>query len=57
MTSKEKKQINHVLFCQIVAGTRNEDKTKMLNALAYDIAEILNGREPTESQRLFKESS
>ena len=57
MTNKEKKQINHVLFCQIVAGTRNEDKTKMLNALAYDIGEILNGRDPTESQRLFKESS
>ena len=52
MTNKEKKQINHVLFCQIVAGTRNVDKTKMLNAFAYDIGEILNGREPTASKEL-----
>jgi len=52
MTKQESKQIDFVLVCMCIAGTRNTDKTDMLNAFAYDIDLIRKGKNPTESKKL-----
>ena len=53
MTKKESKQLDFVLFMQIVAGTRGADKTDMLNAFAFDMNLIRNGKKPTSSAALI----
>ena len=53
MTTKEKKQIDAVLVRQVLAGVRGVDKTKMLNAFAYDIGLIREGKDPVASQDLI----
>jgi hypothetical protein len=52
MTKKESKQLDFVLFMQVVAGTRGVDKTDMLNAFAFDMNLIRNGKKPTASKEL-----
>ncbi len=52
MTKKESKQLDFVLFMQIVASTRGADKTDMLNAFAFDMNLIREGKQPTASKEL-----
>jgi hypothetical protein len=52
MTKEESKQIDYVLFMQIVAATRNVDPTDRLQAFAWDIDLIRKGKKPTASKEL-----
>jgi hypothetical protein len=53
MTKKESKQLDFVLFMQIVASTRQVDATDRLNAFAYDMNLIREGKKPTASKELI----
>ena len=52
MTTEESKQLDFVLFCLTVASTRGADKTDMLNAFAFDMNLIREGKEPTATKEL-----
>jgi hypothetical protein len=52
MTKKESNQLDFVLFMQVVASTRGVDKTDMLNAFAFDMNLIREGKKPTASKEL-----
>ena len=52
MTKKESKQLDFVLFMQVVASTRGVDATERLNAFAFDMDMIRKGLSPTESKKL-----
>ena len=53
MTKKESKQIDYVLFMEVVAATRNVDAQDRLQAFAFDINLIRNGEKPTASKELI----
>ena len=53
MTAKESKHLDFVLMMMVVASTRGADKTDMLNAFAFDMNLIREGKTPTESKKLI----
>jgi len=53
MTKQESKQLDFVLFMQIVASTRGVDPTDRLQAFAFDMNLIREGKKPTESKKLI----
>ena len=53
MTKQESKQLDFVLFMQIVASTRGVDATERLNAFAFDMDMIRKGEKPTASKELI----
>jgi hypothetical protein len=46
MTKKESQQLDMVLFNQVVASIRDIDPTDRLNAFAFDMDLIRNGKVP-----------
>jgi len=53
MSKKESKQLDFVLFMQVVAATRDVDPTDRLNAFAFDMNLIREGKQPTASKELI----
>ena len=52
MTTKEKKQIDHVTHMAIIANVRNVKPREILTAFALDVNLIRSGIEPTATKEL-----
>jgi|7_EtaG_2_1085326.scaffolds.fasta_scaffold306480_2 hypothetical protein len=54
MTQKEHKMLDMVMFSQHVANIRDIDPLARLNALAWDLQLVREGKKPTASREIVE---
>tara|TARA_B100000676_G_scaffold307668_2_gene366652 strand:- start:886 stop:1047 length:162 start_codon:yes stop_codon:yes gene_type:complete len=52
MTKEESKRIDFIFTMAVIASNRNVDKSKLLNAVCWDVNLVREGKKPTATKEL-----